>query len=119
MRVISLDAVPRRTVDAHGSSGFTLGALGLTTDAHLVVVSLRAGGVIGRHPAAGRQVLVVVSGDALVSGSSGDPVSLGPGEAAVWEPNELHETRSETGLTALVVEGDLEIGPAHGMADPP
>jgi len=34
---------------------------------------------------------------------------LGPGEAAVWEPGEWHETLSEQGVTAIVVEGDFEL----------
>ncbi len=120
MRVLSLDAVPRRLLDAHGSTGCAVGGLGLTADAHLVVVTVRPGGTVGRHPAAGRQLLVVVSGDATVSGGDGESVDLGPGQAAVWEPGEAHETRSEGGLTAFVVEGDLDIatGPA-GAADPP
>lgn len=120
MRVLSLGAVPRRPIDAHGSTGCSVGGVGLTADAHLVVVTVRAGGTIGRHPAAGRQLLVVVSGDATVSGADGVPVSLGPGQAAVWEPGEAHETSSEGGLTAFVVEGDVDVatGPA-GEADPP
>lgn len=111
--------MPRRTVDAHGSTGFTVGGLGIVADAHLVVVSLRPGGIIGRHPAAGRQVLVLVSGDARVSGSSGDPVDLEVGQAAVWEPNEHHETRSVGGMTAFVVEGDVEIGSSPVAIDAP
>lgn len=97
-----------------------MGGLGLTADAHLVVVTVRPGGTIGRHPAAGRQLLVVVSGDATVSGADGAPVLIGPGQAAVWEPGESHETRSEGGLTAFVVEGDVDVavGPA-GADDPP
>ena len=114
MRVVRLDAVPRRGVEGPGSAGLTVGALGITADAHLVVVRLRPRGTIGRHPAAGRQLLVVVSGDATVSGYDGEPVEIGPGEAAVWEPNEPHETRSENGLTALVVEGDLDVGGLAG-----
>ena len=109
MRVLTLGARPGRPVDSHGSRGFDVSAFGLTAEAHLVTVRLRAGGVIGRHPAAARQLLVVLSGDAVVSGAHGDPVVLGPGQAAVWEPNEPHETRSETGLVALVVEGDVDI----------
>lgn len=119
MRIVSLDAVPRRRVEDHASKGLTVGALGITADAHLVVVQVRPGGVIGRHPAAGRQVLVVVSGDATVSGSNGVTSDIGPGEAAVWEPNEPHETRTEGGLVALVVEGDLDIGSSAGAIDPP
>ena len=109
MRILSLEGFPARPNDAHGSTGFSVGAFGLTADAHLVVVRLRPGGVIGRHPAQGRQVLAVLVGDATVSGSYGDPVTIGPGQAAIWEPYEEHETRSETGLTALVVEGDLDV----------
>jgi quercetin dioxygenase-like cupin family protein len=118
VRVVRLGAVPRRPVEAHGSIGFTVGALGLTADAHLVVVSLRAGGVIGRHPAAGRQMMVVVEGDAQVSGADGSTADLGPGDAAVWEPGEAHETRSRSGLTAFVVEGDVQIGASRVAVDP-
>ena len=120
MRVVSLDAVPRRAVDAHGSTGFTVGALGLTEEAHLVVVRLRPGGTIGRHPAAGRQLLVVVSGDATVSGADGQGVAIGPGQAAVWEPGESHETSSTGGLTGFVVEGNVDIGgTVTTYVDPP
>jgi mannose-6-phosphate isomerase-like protein (cupin superfamily) len=119
VRVISLGAVPRRSIDSFGSRGFAVGALGLTADAHLVVVSLRPGGVIGRHPAAGRQVLVVVDGDAQVSGADGSTADLGSGEAAVWEPGEEHETRSRGGVTAFVVEGDIEIGTPSVATDAP
>ena len=109
MRILSLEGLPGRPVDAHGSKGLTVGAFGLTADAHLVAVRLRPGGVIARHPAAGAQLLAVLVGDAVVSGADGDPVAIGPGQAAVWDPYEPHETRSETGLTALVVEGDLDV----------
>ncbi|MGZ4488420.1 MAG: cupin domain-containing protein [Nocardioides sp.] len=119
MRILSFEGLPGRPVDHHGSVGFTVGAFGLTADAHLVVVRLRPGGVIGRHPAAGRQLLAVLVGEAEVSGSHGDPVTIGPGQAAVWEPHELHETRSETGLTALVVEGDLDVGGSAAAVDAP
>jgi quercetin dioxygenase-like cupin family protein len=119
VRVVRLGSVPRHTVEAHHSAGFTVGALGLTADAHLVVVSLRPGGIIGRHPAAGRQLLVVIDGDAQVSGADGSTADLGPGEAAIWEPGEQHETRSRDGLTAFVVEGDIEIGASRVAFDAP
>jgi quercetin dioxygenase-like cupin family protein len=109
VRIVELADVPHRPVDAHHSKGFSLGALGVTADAHVVVVSLRPGGVIGRHPAAGRQLLVVLDGDATVSGADGTPVTIGPGQAAVWEAYESHETRSADGLLALVVEGELDL----------
>jgi hypothetical protein len=36
----------------------------------------------------------------------------------VWEPGEQHETRSATGLSALIVEGDLDIGAPGEQVDP-
>ncbi|MFA6299381.1 MAG: hypothetical protein WC642_09445, partial [Nocardioides sp.] len=81
MRILELAARPGRRIDAHGSRGFSVSALGLTADAHLVAVTLAPGGVIGRHPAAARQMLVVLTGDATVSGGSdgsGDSVEVRP-----------------------------------------
>lgn len=63
MRILQVDAGAGRRVDDHGSRGFKVCDLGLTAEAHLVVVHLAPGGVIGRHPAAGRQLLVVVEGE--------------------------------------------------------
>jgi len=57
----------------------------------------------------GRQLLLLVAGNALVSGDDGVPVELAAGHAAVWDPGESHETRSATGMTALVVEGDVTL----------
>lgn len=110
MQILSLSNLPRRPIDAHGSKNFSVGAFGMCADAHLVAVTLAPGGVIGRHPAAGRQLLVVLSGSAEVAGYEGEVHTIGPGEAAVWEPGEAHETRSPTGMTAMIVEGDVDIG---------
>ncbi len=110
MRILSLADLPHRPVDAHGSKRFSVGAFGICADAHLVAVTLAPGGVIGRHPADGRQLLVVLSGEAQVAGYDGTVRTIGVGEAAVWEPGEAHETRSPTGLVAMIVEGDVDIG---------
>ena len=118
MRILDLADLPHRPIEAHGSRGFSVGAFGLSADAHLVAVSLAPGGVIGRHPAVGRQLLVVLSGGAQVCGADGVVRHLSPGQAAVWEPGEQHETRSPSGLSALIVEGDLDIGAPGEQVDP-
>jgi quercetin dioxygenase-like cupin family protein len=118
VRVLDLADLPHRPIEAHGSRGFSVGAFGISADAHLVAVSLAAGGVIGRHPAVGRQLLVVLTGEAEVAGAEGTVHRLAAGQGAVWEPGELHETRSATGLSALIVEGDLDIGAPGEQVDP-
>jgi len=117
VRILSLANLPHRPIDAHGSRGFSVGAFGITADAHLVAVTLAPNGIIGRHPAAGRQLLVVLSGVAEVAGAEGVVRRLEAGEAAVWEPGELHETRSPTGLVAMIVEGDLDLGTPGEQVD--
>ncbi|MCY4728636.1 cupin domain-containing protein [Nocardioides sp. STR2] len=118
MRILDLTGLPHRPIEAHGSRGFSVGAFGLGADTHLVSVALAPGGVIGRHPAVGRQLLVVLAGEAEVAGAEGVVHRLGAGQAAVWEPGETHETRSPTGLSALIVEGDLDIGAPGEQVDP-
>ncbi len=118
MRLLDLSALPHRPIEAHGSRGFSVGAFGISADAHLVAVTLGPGGVIGRHPAVGRQLLVVLSGEAEVSGAELDVRRIGPGQAAVWEPGEVHETRSPGGMSAMIVEGDLDIGAPGEQVDP-
>ncbi|NYE38274.1 quercetin dioxygenase-like cupin family protein [Nocardioides cavernae] len=118
MRVLDLAGLPHRSVEAHGSRGFSVGAFGLGADTHLVAVTLVPGGVIGRHPALARQLLVVLSGEAEVSGAELDVRRIGPGQGAVWETGEVHETRSPAGMTGIIVEGDLDIGAPGEQVDP-
>jgi quercetin dioxygenase-like cupin family protein len=109
VRILDLGSSPRRPVERFGSSGFAVAPLGRGAETHHVVLTLEPGGVIGRHPAVGRQLLVLLSGDATVSGQDGTGHPLGVGQAALWEPGESHETRSRSGMTAFVVEGGLDI----------
>jgi mannose-6-phosphate isomerase-like protein (cupin superfamily) len=66
---------------------------------------LGPGGVIGRHDAVGAQLFCVVAGSGTVAGDDRAVRPIAAGQAALWEAGESHETRSETGLTAVVAEG--------------
>jgi quercetin dioxygenase-like cupin family protein len=70
----------------------------------VVVIRLEAGGVVGRHPAVKTQLFVVVAGDGFVSGEDGADVPIGQGEAALWRAGEVHESRTDSGMTAVVIE---------------
>lgn len=70
---------------------------------------LAPGGNIGRHPTAVQQLFVVVTGDADVSGGDGRVRTIGPGDAALWDVGEDHETQSATGCTAICIEGTFEM----------
>jgi quercetin dioxygenase-like cupin family protein len=81
-------------------------AMSLEAPVQAAVFRLRAGGRIARHPASVPQILAVLDGDGTVSGADGTPVQLAAGDAVYWAAGEEHETATERGLTALVLEGD-------------
>lgn len=61
-------------------------------------------GTVGRHPAARDQLFCVVEGEGEVSGADGLRASIQAGQAALWVAGEVHETTTETGLTAIIFE---------------
>jgi quercetin dioxygenase-like cupin family protein len=78
----------------------------LAGDAHVVLIEVAPGGVVGRHPAVGDQLFAVVSGSGWVSGAGDERESIRAGEAVLWEPGEEHESGSDEGMTVLVVEAE-------------
>jgi quercetin dioxygenase-like cupin family protein len=78
----------------------------LASEAHAVVIEIGPGGVVGRHTAVVAQLFVVVRGTGWVSGADGLRIQISAGEAVLWEAGEEHESGSEEGMTALVVEAE-------------
>ena len=78
----------------------------LAPEAHVVVIENGPGGKVGRHPAASEQLFIVVRGSGWVVGEDGRREPIATGEAVLWEAGEEHESGSDEGLTALVVEAD-------------
>jgi quercetin dioxygenase-like cupin family protein len=69
------------------------------------IFRIAAGGRIARHPATVPQLLAVLDGAGEVSGADREFQELAAGEAVFWSAGEDHETRSASGLTALIIEG--------------
>ncbi|MGN7760277.1 cupin domain-containing protein [Paenibacillus sp. 22594] len=76
---------------------------------------LEENGIIGYHQAAGPQLLLMMSGEGLVRGRDTNFIKVQAGDAVFWEEGEWHETRSETGMTAIVIES-VELNPAAYMS---
>ena len=91
-------------------SDFLLSALTApgANNVRVQVAHLGPGGRIGRHAAIAGQVFCVVAGSGWVSGDDDERVAIAAGLAAYWRKGENHAAGSETGLTAVVVEGTLE-----------
>ncbi len=109
MRVIKFDAGELFTDDRFGSLGFTVTPVGNGRETRMHLLRLDPDGVIGEHPAVDQQLLVVLSGAASVSTPIEGPHEIAVGQAAAFEPGEMHTTRSRPGLVALAIEGHLDL----------
>jgi len=78
----------------------------LAAQAQVVVIEIAPGGVVGRHPAAVPQLFVAIHGSGWVGGGSGEREPIEAGEGVAWEPGEEHESGSDGGMTAIVVEAE-------------
>src|SRR5262245_52268871 len=106
MRIVDVDA-HARAIDAHGSEGLTIAHLvRVVGEAQLVSLRIAAGGHVGAHEAPIPQLFVCVEGEGWASGADGVRHPLRPGLAALFNEGELHETGTDGGMRALVLEGD-------------
>ncbi|WP_037608730.1 cupin domain-containing protein [Streptacidiphilus rugosus] len=72
-------------------------------------LTVEPGGIIGTHPATSAQMFLVVTGGGWVAGQDGNRFPISAGQGARWEAGEEHTTGTDTGLTALVLEGPLDL----------
>jgi hypothetical protein len=95
-----------RVIQAHGSTGLrgTHIAAG-QGEVRLTCLSVEPGGFIGTHPATDGQLFLVIAGDGWVAGPDGKRVAIDAGWGVAWEAGEVHTSGSDTGMTALAVEG--------------
>lgn len=105
MKVFELEAASAHEITQYGSEQASATPLTLPEgDAHVVRIRLGAGGVLGRHAGQVDQLFVVVEGEGFVSGADAEPTPVAAGTAIYWPAREEHETRTEHGLTAIVIE---------------
>lgn len=78
----------------------------LATNARISYMHLGANGIIGHHQAAIPQLFLVVEGEGWVRSKSPQRTPITKGQAAFWERNEWHESGTDTGMTAVVIESE-------------
>ncbi|PDZ62833.1 cupin [Bacillus cereus] len=78
---------------------------------HIGAMHLKENGIIGYHEAVVSQLLLIVGGEGYVCGEDKEKVKVKAGQAVFWEKGEFHETSTEKGLMAIVIESEeLEKG---------
>ena len=119
MRLFRFDAAIGHTITQFASreaviTGIQRGSMQL----QLGCLHLGPGGVLGYHPATTRQLLLVVAGNGWVRAGTETRRPIAVGQAAYWEPGEEHETATDTGLTAIMLESD-SLEPAQFLREEP
>jgi quercetin dioxygenase-like cupin family protein len=106
MERLRFDAEAAFTPRDERLEGVTVAPLTPPGSVQAAVFRLAAGGRIARHRATVPQILVVLEGEGHVSGADGEFEPIAAGEAVFWSASEEHETVSDGGLTALVLEAE-------------
>lgn len=81
---------------------------------HVGCMFLDENGVIGYHQASIPQLLLILSGKGYVCDGQKEYVEVEAGDAVFWDKGEWHETKSDVGMTALVIES-AEMDPSQFM----
>lgn len=77
---------------------------------------LDPGGVIGYHQAVAPQLLLIMVGEGYVRGEKDEYFKVRAGDAVFWTKDEWHETKTDGGLTAIVIESE-ELDPSIYMTE--
>jgi hypothetical protein len=89
----------------HLDDGVVMDALpGVMGTAEAAVVRVPAGASVAHTAGQHRQLLAVVTGEAVVEAGDHPPVTLGAGTLLLWERGEVERTRAVTDLVAVVVD---------------
>ncbi|MCC8433935.1 cupin [Brevibacillus sp. M2.1A] len=107
MKRFRFDQQVGKTIDRYNSVHATISRVVRTPNSVSIgCIHLEAGGIVGYHPAPCPQLFLVVNGEGWVRGEGTERIPIQSGQAAFWITGEGHESGSETGMTAIVIEGD-------------
>ncbi len=105
MQVVSLTGQQTEPIADYGSAGAASVRIAAGRgDAHIHVIVLDPGGVIGPHEAGFGQLLVPLSGSGWIADADGHAVPISRGTAGFVRRGEIHSKGSDTGMTALMIQ---------------
>ncbi|MCL1701552.1 AraC family ligand binding domain-containing protein [Lysinibacillus sp. Bpr_S20] len=82
--------------------------------ANIGCMHLEENGIIGYHQAVVPQLLLILEGEGFVRNEQEQYFQVQPGDAVFWEKDEWHETKTDKGLTGIVIESE-QLNPAAFM----
>ena len=116
MKIFRFDPDVGKEIEQFGSVKATISKIvHLKADAVINCVCIRPNGKIGYHQAVAQQLFLLVGGRGWVRSGSAEKYTVREGQAIFWEKDEWHESGTETGMTAVIIEG-VNIDPTEFMS---
>lgn len=106
VKVYSFDKENGKRITAFDSNFFLTRIAKTESATHTGVVFLEPGEIIGFHEAVVPQILLVIEGEGWVRSDTQEKQRIKKGEAVSWAKGEGHETTTEKGLTAVIIEAE-------------
>ncbi|TDL98521.1 cupin [Macrococcus brunensis] len=105
MKIFDLDKTNAIKVDNYNSLGFYINRI-TSIDSKVMInfAHLEPNGIIGSHKASVNQMLIVVSGAGWVKSDNNPFIPITKNQVIFFNAGELHETKSDNGMTALIIE---------------
>lgn len=115
MKIYRFDATVGQKIDVFDSVNFVLSKVAhLTAETRVSCAYLGADGKIGYHQAVVDQLLLIVRGEGWVRGEAEERIPVTVGHAVYWQQGEWHETTTDAGVMAMVIESEA-LNPAEMM----
>ena len=115
MQLFRFDATAGRALEVFDSQGVVLSRIGrVDGEVQIGCMHIGAGGIVGYHQATVHQLFLVIAGTSWVRGADETQQPIAAGQAAYWAPGEWHESGSQDGMTASVIEA-ATLGPGGDM----
>ncbi|RLQ89828.1 cupin [Planomicrobium sp. Y74] len=114
MEIYKFDKSSGKKISKFGSDFIMSRVIQTDKAANIGYIYLEEGGIVGYHQAVVPQLLLIVTGEGSVRGENDEYFTVVPGDAVFWVKGEWHETKSENGLTAIVIESE-ELEPSSFM----
>lgn len=114
MKIFRFDQQVGQKIHHYNSNFIMSKVTKIGSEAVVGCMHLEQNGVIGIHKAVMPQLLLIVNGKGWVTGSEQMGIQVCAGDAVFWEEGEEHETKTDTFLTAIVIEAK-ELKPEEFM----
>lgn len=112
MKIYSFKRETGTPIDEHGSTkSMVTHIASLNKSASVKCIYIEADGLVGSHPAESPQLFLVVQGEGYLRGEGSIRTPIQAGQAVRWDQGEWHETSTDSGMMAIVIENeDLDTG---------